>query len=60
MGYRLLKAGLEAGGNFGQETLLILKVAQSLGKPKDELLSWGLLGLPYHHRYPTEFCYTEE
>ncbi len=59
IGYRLLKAGLEAGGNFGQETMFIVKVAQSLGKPKDEVLRWAVLGLPYNHRYPTEFCMAE-
>ncbi|MBU6149573.1 MAG: hypothetical protein KGQ54_05205, partial [Verrucomicrobia bacterium] len=57
IGYRFLKAGLEVGGNFGQETLFIIRVAKILARPKLEVFQWAVLGLPYSHRYPTEFSY---
>lgn len=57
-GYRFLKAGLEVGGNFGQETMFIAEVAKNIGKSKAEVLRAAVVGLPYSHRYPTEFCHS--
>ena len=52
-----LKKAVEIGGNFGQETFFIVRVARKLRKPEGEIKHYTVLALPYNHRYPTEFCF---